>query len=424
MYLTKEDERMLSGEYGGLVQEAMRFLVKLGDAYDAEKMIDIKYSYAYLFSREWGKGALNVELLEEAAKSGVKVKVPTINWNYGLEVISSRAQKEAQVPPDLFKSVKKDAELCRKFGMIAVDTCAPFLVDPMERFPLGMHISSIESGAIVYYNTVWGLRTNREGLSAFLSAITGRYPEFGYHLDENRIGKYLFNVEVELKNHADYSLLGFYIGKIVGDEVPVITGIRNPGIEDLKAITCSMAVGGSVTLAHIVGITPEARTLDMAFGKEKPKDKITVTLKELESTREELADGKEGEEVNFIELGCPHCTIHEIAKIAKLLEGKKIKEGVKLHVQTAPAIAYLAKINGYTDIIENAGGTIMSICPVLNPGIPGPRYCHSHPEYTVGNLASNSTKAIFYGPSNTNCKKRFLGTTEQCIKAGLTGKWG
>jgi predicted aconitase len=324
MYLTKEDEKMLSGECGSLVQEAMRFLVKLGDAYDAKRMIDIKYSYAYLFSREWGKGALNVELLEEAARSGVKVKVPTINWNYGLEVISPKAQEEAKVPSDLFESVKKDAELCKKFGMIAVDTCAPFLVDPMERFPLGTHISSIESGAIVYYNTVWGLRTNREGLSAFLSAITGRYPEFGYHLYENRKGKYLFNVEVELKDPLEYSLLGFYIGKIVGDDVPVITGIKNPGIEDLKAITCSMAVGGSVTLAHIVGITPEAHTLDMAFHNDKPEEKISVTSKELESTREELADGKEGEEVNFIELGCPHCTIHEIVKIAKLLEGKKI----------------------------------------------------------------------------------------------------
>jgi predicted aconitase len=424
MYLTKEDEKMLSGEYGGLVQEAMKFLVKLGDAYDAEKMIDIKYSYAYLFSREWGRGALNVELLEEAARYGVKVKVPTINWNYGLEVISTKAQEEAKVPPDLFESVKKDAELCRMFGMIAVDTCAPFLVDPMERFPLGTHISSIESGAIAYYNTVWGLRTNRDGLSAFLSAITGRYPEFGYHLDENRKGKYLFSVEVALKDQLDYSLLGFYIGKIVGDEVPVITGIKNPGIEDLKAITCSMAVGGSVTLAHIVGITPEARTLEMAFHNDKPEDKISVTSKELESTREELADGKEGEEVNFIELGCPHCTIHEIVKIAKLLEGKKIKEGVTLHIQTAPAIAYIAKVNGYADIIGNAGGTIMAICPVLNPGIPGPRYCQSHPEYSVGNIASNSTKAIFYAPLNTNCKKKFLGTTEQCIKAAITGKWG
>lgn len=424
MYLTKEDEEMLSGEYGDLVQEAMRFLVKLGEAYDAEKMIDITYSYAYLFSREWGKGALNVELLKEAAKSGVKVKVPTINWNYGLEVISPRAQKEADVPSDMFESVKLDAELCKKFGIIAVDTCAPFLIDPMERFPLGTHISSIESGAITYYNTVWGVRTNRDGLSAFLSAITGRYPEFGYHLDENRVGKYLFDVKVELKDHTDYSLLGFYIGKTVGDEVPVITGIKNPGIEDLKAITCSMAVGGSVTLAHIVGITPEARTLDMAFGKEKPKEKISLTSKELESTREELADREEGETVDFVELGCPHAGIHEIAKIAKLLNGKKIKDGVKLHVQTAPTIAYLAKTNGYADIIENSGATIMSICPVLNPGIPGPRYCQSHPKYTVGNLASNSTKAVFYGPLNTNCRKRFLGNTEKCIKAALTGKWG
>jgi len=41
VYLTPEEERMLAGEEGDLVREAMKFLVKLGESYNAERMIDI-----------------------------------------------------------------------------------------------------------------------------------------------------------------------------------------------------------------------------------------------------------------------------------------------------------------------------------------------------------------------------------------------
>ena len=56
MHLTAEEKRMLSGEDGDLIREAMRFLVALGEAYDAERMIDIAYANIILGSSFWGKG--------------------------------------------------------------------------------------------------------------------------------------------------------------------------------------------------------------------------------------------------------------------------------------------------------------------------------------------------------------------------------
>ena len=42
MYLTKEEEKMLSGEYGLAIQKAMQLLVAIGDIFEAEYLINIE----------------------------------------------------------------------------------------------------------------------------------------------------------------------------------------------------------------------------------------------------------------------------------------------------------------------------------------------------------------------------------------------
>ena len=41
MYLTKDEERMLAGEYGEAIRIAMKILTKIGDIYNAESMVKI-----------------------------------------------------------------------------------------------------------------------------------------------------------------------------------------------------------------------------------------------------------------------------------------------------------------------------------------------------------------------------------------------
>jgi predicted aconitase len=407
---------MLSGKSGSFLQKAMEFLVKLGESFEAKRMIDISYSYTGI-SMNWG----NYRDLQEAADSKVKVKIPTTCWIYGLEV-AAKAQKEVNISPENFEKVRHVSELCKQFGIIPVNTCAPYLVDSMDRNPFGLHIASLESSAITYYNTMWGTRTNRDSLSAFFGAFTGRYPEYGYHLEENRLGKYLFDVKADLRHATDFSRLGYYIGTIVGGDVPVISGIKNAKLEELKALCCAMSTGGSVTLGHVVGITPEARTLSMAFGGRKPEETIQVSTKELKLVDEQLSD--EQGDVDFVCLGCPHYSIHGLKKVSELLKGEKVKEDVKVWIMTAPSTYEMAKLSGYARIIEDSGATILSTCPTVSPGIPGPTYSHTHPEYTVGNVATDSAKLARYSNCNLNSRKVFLGSTERCVKAAVSGEWG
>jgi predicted aconitase len=129
---------------------------------------------------------------------------------------------------------------------------------------LGEHVAWGESSAIVYVNSVLGARTNREGgPSALAAGITGRVPEYGYHLDSERKGTHLFSVQIDLMTDRDYAVLGYFAGKISGKGVPVFTGLkRMPTVDNLKALGAALASSGAVALYHIVGVTPEAPTID------------------------------------------------------------------------------------------------------------------------------------------------------------------
>jgi len=157
----------------------------------------------------------------------------------------------------------------RKMGGISTYTCTPYLVGNIPM--MGEHIAWGESSAVAYANSVLGARTNREGGPTVLAAaITGRVPEYGYHLDRNRQGKFLFNIDVKLKTNRDFAILGYFAGKIAGKEVPVFEGIKNqPKLYDLMSLSAALASSGAVALFHIIGITPEALTKERVIGNQK-----------------------------------------------------------------------------------------------------------------------------------------------------------
>lgn len=62
----------------------------------------------------------------------------------------------------------------------------------------GQPIAWAESSAVAYANSVIGARTNRTPFGLDIAcAITGRAPEFGLYLEENRKASMLFEVRVE-----------------------------------------------------------------------------------------------------------------------------------------------------------------------------------------------------------------------------------
>ena len=92
--------------------------------------------------------------------------------------------------------------------------------------------------------------------------------------------------------------------------IGVVDGMKGaPKHESLKSLCAAAAASGSVTLLHIVGVTPEARTLEEAFGPKKPVDEFIVTAEDLLKTRNSMCTYK-GDEIDFVALGCPQYTIN------------------------------------------------------------------------------------------------------------------
>lgn len=427
MHLTTDEKRMLAGGEGPLIREAMKFLIALGEAYDAERMVDLCYANIILGSSFLGKGALTRRLVEEAVNHGLRVKVPTTfnNWGMGCPATSETIWESLAVPAQVKEQVLWENELALRMGIVPTCTCAPYLNCDIGVISKGAHISTVESSAIVYFNSVLSARSNRDCVASFFAAITGKYPACGFHLTENRYGVYHFDVQAPCDDPLAYGLLGIYAGKIAGKETPVFTGMkRQPGTYALMNLSAALASSGAVTMFHIVGMTPEAPDIATAFGGKAPAGKYVVTQANLDETQRGLSD-REGK-VDFICLGCPHYSIYEMAQVADLLDGRKVHAGVTVWICASPATVLFAEMAGYADKIRKTGAIIMSgpnFCPVFGPGKPCPEYTFAHPDYSVGNFATESVKQAFYAKPNLRARQVFLGPRKKCIEAAVSGEW-
>jgi len=411
MYLTKEEERILKGEDGEGFQRAMELLVAVGDIYEAEKMIEITSaqisSVAYTNSGETG-----IRFLEWLVSTGAHFKVLTTLNPHSIE---HDRWKEVGFPKEFSLRQIANTKAYRKLGAVGTFTCTPFQVGNIPRF--GEHIAWAESSALSYANTVIGARTNRESaLGALAAGLIGKSPLYGLHLNENRKGQILINVEANLREHSDYSALGWSVGEKVMSKIPVFTGIpHNVDNYELNTLCAGLAVSGAVGMSHVPGITPEAPTIDSAFGGEKPEETITIEDKELKRVYEDRSTKGVGSKVDLVLLGCPHYGYRQLKKVSELLKGKKVHKDVRLWIATSTPIASAAKRVGWLDTIENTGAEIMcSYCAPVSRAAP----------FGFETMATNSSKATYYGVGGMGLKDTIFGTTEECINAAIAGKWG
>jgi len=121
------------------------------------------------------------------------------------------------------------------------------------------------------------------------------------------------------------------------------------------------------------------------------------------------------EDVDMVAFGCPHCSLLQIREIASLVEGKKVNPNTRLWVATSGHLRNLAQRMGYVDIIEGAGGLVLSdLC--VAPGAP----FHFVPG--VKTVAINSARGAYFIPGACNVDVIF-GDTKDCIRAAVDGKW-
>jgi len=353
MYLTKEEEKILNGENGEVIERLFRLLVRLGDIYGAEKMIPVGSVQVAGVSYK-SIGDPGTEFLEDIASKGVKVKVLTYLNPAGMDLEN---WKKLGFPADFAKNQLRIIDAFREMGIVVTSTCTPYLAGNLPRFR--EHIAWSESSAVSFSNSVIGARTNREGgPSALAAAICGITPNYGLHLWENRQPTVKINVDADLSFNSDFGALGWYVGKQVKNKIPYFTGIKDANTDQLKALGAAMAASGAVALYHVEGLTPEADLVE-----NKGLEKISVGKKEIKETYNKLNTGKKPDIVIF---GCPHASLREISTIAGKLKGKHLKKAV--WICTSRMIKEVAERMGYNEIIAKAGGSIVAdTCMVVSP---------------------------------------------------------
>ena len=284
MDLTREEEKMLSGELGQGTQRAMELLVAIGDAYDAEKMIPISRAHAASSGQEG-----DLYFVELLANGGAKCRVPTsTNPVYDIEFF----HRLFEVPRDEAEVARRVMEAYKRVGAILSWSCLPYLTENIPLF--GETVAFSESSATPYVNSVIGATTNREAAQSALAAgVVGKTPKYGLHIKENRKGTVLIKVEATLRDSFDYTLLGQFVGEQIGYGIPVFTGItRRPSTEELINFCAMSNTSGAVSMFYIPGFTIEAQTVEEAFQGDAPEDKITVTGAELKQHLGRASDGK------------------------------------------------------------------------------------------------------------------------------------
>ncbi len=353
MYLTKEEEKIIDGEMGEVQERMFRLLVRLGEIYNADKMIPVGSVQVAGVSYK-SIGDPGTEFLEDISSKNTKVKVLTYLNPAGMDL---EDWEKLNFPKDFAKNQLRIINAFKKMGIIITSTCTPYLAGNLPRFR--EHIAWSESSAVSFSNSVIGARTNREGgPSALAAAICGRTPNYGLHLWENRQPNIKIKINTDLVFNSDFGAMGYFVGKTIKNKIPFFTGITNADTDQLKTLGAAMAASGAVALYHIDGLTPES---DLTNNKNL--ETIEIDKKELNDTYDRLNSNEEPDIVIF---GCPHASLREISSLCDKVKDKKLKKPI--WICTSRLMKEAADRMGYTDIIEKAGGYIVAdTCMVVSP---------------------------------------------------------
>lgn len=407
--LTDSDRAMLNGDEGPAARFAMQILVRMAEVYGAARLMDV--THAHIDSTIY-LGDATLEFAERLASLGAKVRVPT---SLNVSGVDECGWHHWAVPPDWAEKARRQMAAYQNMGSVPTWTCAPYQTDMRPSF--GQQIAWGESNAIAFANSVIGARTERyPDLLDICCAITGRIPAVGLHLDENRAGALLLRlsgVPRELQEDDQFfAVLGHLVGQLAGDRIPVIDGIVvRPPEDHLKAFSAAVASSGRVALFHIVGLTPEAPTLEAAFQGRVPRESRYITLDALRAARSELTTAH-GEALDLVLLGSPHFSLAEFKRLAPMVAGRRAHERVRVLITSSRIMRDLARHAGALQPILDFGAEItVDTCPLASPMLPA----------SVRTLMTNSPKYAYYAPSLLRTRVTF-GSLADCVRSALEGR--
>jgi len=402
---------MLRGDRGPAVKEALALQIEVGKFFGAKRFVPV--SNVHMMGDIEVMGDAGKDFLERMADLGARCARPTttnarcIDFDYVITL--------GQDPNEAEKE-KKLIGYLRRMDVITADTCINYqtLYQPHQ----GERVAWGDTGTVIYANSVYGARSNFEaGPVALAAGITGRVPEYGFHLDQHRRGSILVNLKADLKDVADWGAVGKIVGSAHQDyfAVPVFNGVKqNPSPDELKHLGAALASYGSMGMFHMVGVTPEAPTLRAAFGGAKRAATMTVTNRDIERVYASYDRG--GNPLNLVVFSGPQQSLLEMKRLADLLDGRRIKPGSHLFVTTSNGVKSAAKRLGYLGRIEAAGAIVLEgVCFYILQNIAEIRV-----KQGWVNLVTNSAKlANIIGAHKFNT---ILRRTAACIDIALTGE--
>jgi len=417
---------MLAGDLGPGVRKAMEIVVALGQIYGAQRLVSVgSVQVAGVSYRNLGEAGL--AFLREWADQSARVRVPTTLNPAGVDL---HAWRELGFSESFARHQKAVIQAYRRLGVRTTCTCTPYLVGNVPR--PGEHVAWAESSAVSYANSVLGARTNREGgPSALAAGITGRTAAYGLHLDKNRRATLRVVVRCPVRTLSDFGALGYLVGKEARNRVPYFVGLESAcasaeALSPLKALGAAMAASGAVALYHVEGITPEADQPDILL-----PDHESMAVEDLRPAyaalnadarrnenggchrplRSAISEGKADLKIDLVWFGCPHASLDEMAEVARLLGGRRVKAA--LWITTAREVREQAQAAGLVSALEASGVRVVAdMCAVVAP----------MQELGLRTLATPSAKGATYLPSHAGLLVRY-GTMAQCVEAAVVGLW-
>ncbi|MEI8199379.1 MAG: aconitase X [Eubacteriales bacterium] len=410
MYLTDEEKNILAGGQGEVMAKIMKTLVMYGDTFHADRFVDVTGPGGHLVT-SFGVSIMTAmfDVMDEIIDAGIKSKTPF--------TVDPRPIDNKNVPSSLIQMIvarvmygkqKNYEEQLRKLGLKNDQsfTCTCYMEEVGNIPARGDVLSWAESSAVVYANSVLGARCNRN--SAFIDifgAITGRVPNFGLLLDEERRASWV--IEVRTTHTPEAQILGSAIGLKVLEKVPYIKGLSeflgHELTDDAKAYLKDMgaasASNGAVGLFHVEELTPEAKDLNDALICENHQVYV-IDDAEMERVRSSYPVMWQNPDAapKLCFIGCPHLSVDQLISWTERLEkslaaANRNKICVKTVFTAAPDVLSAFAQTPFDARLRATGARLSYICPLMYMNNPKSK---NLPVITNSNKLRTYTNSRYY----------------------------
>jgi predicted aconitase len=408
LQLDSYERGLLEGAAGDGATLAMRVLVESARVLGAQRLVPIRSAHIDSCLYHGDSGTLFAERLVGLK---ARVAVPTTLNVGALDLLHAGV---ARLDPPTRSMAHRLMGAYVAMGARQTWTCAPYQAG--HRPAAGEDVAWGESNAVAFCNSVLGARTNRYGdFLDICAAITGRAPQTGLHLPENRLARILVDTTAVPKafwrDDIAFPILGAWLGRAVGQRIAAFEGIGHPTEDQLKALGAAAASSGSVGLFHVVGVTPEAPSRAIAFGNSPPEDIIHLDLATLATARAGLSTANRiaGDPIDAVAIGSPHLSTEELRILDRLLGPRKCSK--PLYACTGRHTLEALRHEGLIERLSGRGViVVVDTCVVVTPVLPT----------GAGVLVTNSGKFAHYAPQNTGYDVVFASLTE-CIESAVRG---